>query len=233
MKGIWIFVIILIIILIVIGVGIAIYIYLKKKNILCDQNIFDCNTGSLLEKKFSSTIKKPSFKLYLYELKIDNMSPYTPLCNPMWYAARYVNMKDGSYGELSDWVGPIYAGQCDSTNSGKNTNPILPCYNYSKDKGCSQDNILVGVNALYANSLKLCSVGNFDYNASDNYLINIHRKTGTLFDKKSIEPPSDAVEDIVGILLPTNIENISGIFSDVAKPPSSNNYNMCVSDKCK
>src|SRR5438477_154849 len=33
-----------------------------------------------------------------------------PWCEPSWFAVRYVNIFDGTFGPLSSWIGPIIAG---------------------------------------------------------------------------------------------------------------------------
>lgn len=127
------------------------------------------------EKYADNSIPNPQQQLYLGNFTYDPNLPGGPLCDPMYYAFRYVRISDGGYSKLSPWTTtPIYSGA-----------KTLPCYPSGKSTdNCAHDNIPTGSSTCKNNRPVIVTVDPLDLAIIDGYVLNLHRQVGT-FDPNS------------------------------------------------
>jgi len=186
---------------------ILVYFLVKKSFLLCDETKWK-NCAYIIEKYLDKTIKTPNLNLSLGDFKY-YPDAGSPKCDKLWYSVRYVKEADGGYSELSNWIGPIYAGSCSLPCYDPNNNKALPSY-----KNCLNDKIGQGKNSLNFNEVIIASQLPFDYGIQDGIFINLHRYQGE-------NPPSDNDGEIIGLMLPTNKFNWTGMGIDII-PVNSN-----------
>lgn len=206
-------------ILLLLTIGFGIWVFLLKKpspGVDCHKRgdwVWSPDCKYFEEKSFDPTLKDPS-QLQLYLVKFDNVSGAgPPVCLPMWYCFRYVNVKTGGYSKFSKWTsGPVWAG-------GK----PLPCvkglgecddkYVLQGKKTCNFNQPSIGIPDLQYNPLKLQPGNTFVY-------ANIHRYVGNPGDTKPPGSPESTKTEIVGYLIPSKaVPGIKYAWPDVSFNP--------------
>jgi hypothetical protein len=181
--------------------GIAIGIFILKQPIIdsCQgvSNIWVRPQCVYIQEKYlDTTIPIPKQNLYLGDFTYDPNLPGGPLCEPMYYAFRYVRTSDGGYSPLSPWTTiPIYSGAstfpCYPQGSNPTSNP--------PDGWCSLDGIETGSQSCQFNRPTIVTVDPLDLAIADGYILNLHRQIGT-FDPTS-------TGELVGNLLAVSRNN--------------------------
>lgn len=165
------------------------------------------------EKFFDSNLKDPShLRPYLVKFSdVDGAGP--PVCLPMWYCFRYVNVKTGGYSKFSQWTeAPVHAGA-----------DTLPCVdgvgkcnkNYVPQGGqtCGFNQPVIGVPNLQYSPLKQEPGDTFIY-------ANIHRWVGQSGDVKPPGPPETTKTEIIGYFIPSKtVPGIKFAWNDVQFNP--------------
>jgi hypothetical protein len=190
-----------ILILALIGVGVFVYVSGKTTSIPpCPQG-WDESTGChyVQENYADASIATPNTPLYIGDFENNPSDPGPALCEPMWYAIRYVRQSDGGYGPLGAWTTiPVQAGAT-----------TLPC----PPSGCGT-NVAIGPASCNANRAVMGTTSPLQYSIIDGYWANVHRQTGT-FD-------STSEGDIVGVLIaPFSSYDLTSAISDVIYNPYS------------
>ncbi|MCA9750243.1 MAG: hypothetical protein KC414_14130 [Romboutsia sp.] len=158
------------------------------------------------------TLLDPIGELYLVNFNnVNGAGP--PLCKPIWYRYRYVNVKTGGYSTFSNWSSsPVFSGSsnlpcvngpgnCDSVKQGSDT--------------CQFNAPTVGVPSLQYNPKQ--PIGTSSGDTSFVYA-NVHRYVGNEGD---LTPPSDSASDeVIGYLYPSSaFSGISYVWQDVLSNP--------------
>lgn len=131
-----------------------------------------------------STLPTPTQSIYLQSFTYDPNLSGGAICEPQWYAFRYVRISDGGYSALSNWTTiPVQSG---TTN--------LPCYGSCQNIGISPT-----TNTCTFNRPTLATVAPLDLSFAQGYVLNLHRQSGTF------DPNEDG--DLVGFLIETNSPN--------------------------
>ncbi len=174
-----------------------------------------------IEEKFPDPKLDDPSKLQLYLVKFsraDGAGP--PVCLPMWYCFRYVNVKTGGYSPFSQWThSPIRAG-----------GDMLPCLDGPGK--CDKNEVLQGKKSCVFNQ-PIIGVPDLQYNpleATDDTFIfaNVHRYTGKSKDTKPPGSPKTTDTEIIGYLIPTkSIKGIKYIWRDVLFNPCENTPPGC------
>lgn len=223
-MDIWIWIAIVFLILLI-GISVGIYIYYKYKQSKpsgggsnCNTSQWDKNCVYYLEKYADSTITTPAQPLYLGAFGY-SQGAGPALCQPMWYAFRYVRQSDGGYGPLGSWTTqPVFAGSCNlpSAPSVVNTGQVPP-------PGNSQ------VSVTY-NTPKVVTTQPLDYPLYQGYVANIHRYVG------QTPPPngSDTGSTIIGSLEPISVNSygFTSQFTDVLFNPNQGGGTTCSAQAC-
>jgi hypothetical protein len=139
------------------------------------------------------------------------------VCQPVYYAIRYVRLSDGGYSQLGEWNGPIFSG----TIAGLDINDI-PCYPNSANTSdestyCSFDGI---TNGATFNMPTLVTIDPLQVTFQDGYVVNLHRYIGT---SATDVPTSSDEGTIVAYMLPyptPTQEGFTSMANDVLSPNS-------------
>jgi len=173
------------------------------------------------EKFYDPKLADPSqLKLYLAKFsRVSGAGP--PVCLPMWYCFRYVNVKTGGYSKFSQWTSsPIRAGgdllPC-VKGPGKCDPKLVP----QGKKTCAFNQPAIGIPDLQYNPLKLQPGDTFVY-------ANIHRYVGSPTDTKPPGPPEKTQTEIVGYLIPSKtVPGIKYAWNDVRFNPCEEGQPGC------
>lgn len=224
MADVWIWVAIVFLILLI-GISIGVYVYYKMK--AAGSNKPNCDTSKqdneclyYLEKYSDPSITTPDQTLYLGSFSY-SQGAGPALCQPMWYAFRYVRQSDGGYGQLSHWTTlPIFAGSCN-----------LPCAPSSTSGSGSCGTALVpppnnSQASITYNAPQVVTVSALDYPLYQGYVANVHRYVGT---DPNTPPPEGTVGTIVGTLQPVsfNSNGFTGQLIDVVFNPNQGGGASC------
>lgn len=170
-------------------------------------------TCKYIEEKFPDpSLQDPSnLKLYLIKFsQVRGAGP--PVCLPMWYCFRYVNVKTGGYSGFSKWTdSPVSAG-------GDN----LPCLDGvgkcdnlvpQGKRSCNFNQPLIGIPNLQYNPLNPNPDGSFIF-------ANIHRYVGNPGDTSPPGPPEKISTEIIGYLIPNKVaEGVKYAWPDILFNP--------------
>ena len=220
MKTLWWVIIIFIFLLLIAAVIISVWYYIeKRKPIDCRASgwVWSENCTHFEEKFPDSKLKDPSnLKLYLVAFsQVDGAGP--PVCLPMWYCFRYVNVKTGGYSPFSQWTtGPVRAGGFNlPCLDGKCGDKVL-----QGKKSCVSNQPTIGVPDLQYDPLKL---------TDDTFIYaNIHRYVGKPNDMSPPAHPAATPTEIIGYLIPNKgIKGIKYAWRDVLYNPCRNNPPGC------
>lgn len=219
-------IVVLVIILILIAVVIWIWIVKRKPKppIDCTKSGWAWDPSCLFFKENypDPSIIKPDNQVYLVGFKrSDEDAIGPPICIPMFYRFRFVNVITGGYGPLSKWTqSPVVSG---GTN--------FPCVDEKcpssvgeGKQSCNYNHPVVGVKDLHYNPNKPNNEGDFIW-------ANIHRFDGT---PDQTSPPPDSEEGkIVGYLYPTaGYPDIKYIWNDIFFNPCTNNNEPICLNRC-
>lgn len=219
-MDVWIWIAIVFLILLI-GISVGVYAFYKLKKSSSDKP--RCNTSQqdsecvyYLEKYPDSSITTPGQTLYLGAFSYSRGAG-PALCQPMWYAFRYVRQSDGGYGPLSDWTPasqPIFAGSCN-----------LPC----APKVCGSTLVPPTGNShasVTYNAPQVVTVSTLDYPLYQGYVANIHRYVGT---DPTIPPPAGTEGTIIGTLetVSSSSHGFTSQFIDVLFNPNPGGGSTC------
>lgn len=217
-MDVWIWIAIVFLILLI-GISVGVFVYYKVKETgggndgpKCNQSQMSSNCLYYQEKYADSSITTPTQQLYLGQFTY-SQGAGDALCQPMWYAFRYVRQSDGGYSALSPWIqSPVFAGAC--------TLPCAPSVCGTPQvppNGRPQDSVTY-------NAPTIVTVSPLDYpldllsSSGATYVANVHRYVG-------VTPPSATEEGtIIGMLEPQPQPNPNGftaVIPDVFSNPGS------------
>lgn len=163
------------------------------------------------EKYLDDTIPGPKQNLYLGSFTYSQSIQGGPLCDPTYYAFRYVRMSDGGYSKMSPWMTiPV--------QSGANNLPCYPTDPLNVDQ-CKAVGITTGSQSCSFNRPEIVTVDDLDLSMKEGYVLNLHRQIGKL------NPDSEG--DTVGFLIAPDKKKSKGqLFSshwpDIIFPTTNN-----------
>ncbi|MDB4769366.1 hypothetical protein OAG24_00225 [bacterium] len=218
-----------IIILILILIAVAVWIWFIKNPlnppIDCTKSGWAWDPSCLFFKEnFSDgSLIAPDNEIYLVGFKETKSSAVgPPLCIPMWYRFRYVNVNTGGYGPLSKWTsGPVRSGGIGFPCI-RDSNNECPAHIDEGKKSCDFNHPIVGVKDLHYDPRKPLDNGDFVWT-------NIHR-----FDGGNNPPPDNEEGKIVGYLYPASgLEGVKYIWNDIFFNPCKDSNDPVCLNRCK
>jgi len=207
-------------ILLLLTIGFGIWTFLLEKphpgtDCLKSGWVWNPNCKYFEEKFYDSSLADPS-DLQLYLVKFSRVSGAgSPVCLPMWYRFRYVNVKTGGYSKFSKWTSsPVRAGGKDLPCLGKCNPNLVP----EGGKTCYFNQPAIGLPNLQYDPLDRQPGNTFIY-------ATIHRYVGKPGETKPPESPED---EIIGFLMPTKtLPGIKYAWNDVVFNPCNDNPPGC------
>lgn len=178
-----------------------------------------CLPGNIGFQEITSdpSLSTPDEELYLAEFS-QSSSLGPPVCIPMWYCLRYVNVNTGGYSKYGPWIKlPVNAGAATLPYPSSNQGPL-------GKNTCQFNRPTIGVKTLKYPFLP----------DKDGKMIaaNLHRYTPS--SESDINPPPDpnttsVKTDIVGYLLPftDRAGGITYAWADIMKNPCKNKCSRC------
>lgn len=217
----WIAVIIVAVVVILVLAGGAFWWFYWRKQAgpLCS-DAWGEGCAYVREKVFDPSIPAPDLELGLSSFDRVQNGP-SPRCTPAWYAVRWVNVADGSFGPLSAWMGPVAAGM-----------EQMPCFDPSGGpsdaKWCATDGVPTGKASANLNRPTIATVGAFpaDRTIQKGWYLNLHRLVSQR-PPAEFPPPDSAGGKTVGFIIPTGRTAPSGRFPDAIFPVSDDDGSTC------
>jgi len=174
-----------------------------------------------IEEKFpDKSLADPGhLKLYLAKFS-DVTGGGPPVCLPMWYCFRYVNVKTGGYSKFSQWTeSPVRAGgdmfPCVG-GKGKCDPSLVP----QGKKTCAFNQPVIGIPDLQYDPFKVLHDGSFIYT-------NVHRYVGSPTETKPPGTPEETKTEIIGFLIPSSVKGVKYAWTDVLFNPCKEGQPGC------